>query len=54
MALKESHMTELRTLLNSKLCTPGGMQVVTECELLDRRSIMHYSERPGKFVKVYT
>ena len=30
------------------------MTYVTECELMDRKSIMHYSDRPTKFVKVYT
>lgn len=47
-------MNELKCLLNSKLQAPGGIPVVTECELLERRSIMHYSERPSKFVRVYT
>ena len=53
MNLQDQHMVELQTLLNSKLAVPGVIYV-TECELLDRRSIMHYSERPSKFVKVYT
>ena len=41
MALQDHHMPELKQLLNNKLGAPG-CNYVTECELIDRRSIMHY------------
>jgi len=50
MHLEQEHMDELRNCLNTKI----GHPAITECELVMRQSIMHYTERASKFVKVYT
>ena len=53
MHIQDDNMDELKGLLNSKLAGGPGANYITECELIERKSIMHYSERVQKFVKVF-
>lgn len=53
MHVEDVHMPALVDLFNSKLNAAPG-EIVTDCELVYMKSIMHYSERTNKFIKVYT
>ena len=53
MTLTEENLPDLKNLLNAKV-SPGGSKVVTELEIVEKKSIMHYSDRIGRFVKVST
>lgn len=50
MAIHDSDLPQLKQLLNSKLTNFG----VTDLEIVSKKSIMHYSERMTKFIKVST
>jgi hypothetical protein len=45
MHIEEAHMPQLLEVLNAKLMAAPG-EIVTDVEIVQRRSIMHYSERP--------
>lgn len=49
MVLNPSDLHALKALLNSKLTNNYG---VVDLEIVTKKSVMHYSERASKFVKV--
>lgn len=48
MEIDESHMEDLRKYFNNKLVYPG----IERCEWVLKKSIMHYSDKLTRFVKV--
>ena len=49
MIVNDSDLTPLRTLLNQKL--PNNFGVI-DLEIVTKKSVMHFQERPSKFIKV--
>lgn len=51
MIIHDKNLPALKDLLNSKLTNSYG---VVALEIVERKSVMHYSEKTCKFVKVST
>lgn len=57
MHLDNTHLADLKHHMNQKTFNNFGNKnenIVTDLEIVERKSIMHFSDRMSRFVKIYT